>query len=328
MAFTNEVAYSDSRAKRLEGCPRAYWYGVYRMWNGWYSRSQPPKDKKAEEAYTAKFASNGPMWAGSVVHQIAERFLKDAKSRHGFLDAVGGREALRTLMRDAASMEVSKGLEQAKNQRIGNPKHRLQLVECNFGYPLDDDWIKRRVLGRIDALTQETWESGPNLFMRAVSAPEGIVSIEDLKEVKLFGVKCFIKLDLLARSRRHPDKDCVIVDWKTGAKETDHGRLQVATYAVWARKAGWRNARTFIAYLGDGLGESVEADIGIDEADRLVSTRIVSFVESLKTRLVGGDLSRNEPIESAFESTKDPSVCKSCPFQGVCERDGTKPAAI
>lgn len=322
MGFPNKVLYSASRSSMLKDCGRQYFYKVYVMWGGWWGgRNRPPVTPRAEKAYVAKFASTRFMWAGTIVHNQAEWALKTAMEGR-----IWEREDLRNAMLGNAAGAIDKGLKQARDQRSGNPKQRVQLVEENFGVEWDEEWFRERVRSRIIALTSvdDAWDGVPiNLFLRAMSDPGSIISVEDMLRFKHRDMDVFLSLDLQMRSARDRTGECVVVDWKTGAQKPADDE-QIGVYGLWASTRRWNSVRMVLVYLGDGTTE-VRLLEGSPETEDRARKNIDSFLKDLSSRLVDGDMSRNVPIEEAFRPTLDATRCALCPMQAMCERDGTKP---
>ena len=322
MAFKNEVSFSPSSKKLLERCARQYWYGKYAYWNGWWYGNRPPVSKTAEEAYTAKHMDTVYSWTGSIVHEVAARTLKAAQTGRPW-----HRGNLETAMLKEANARITKGLKQARTQKSGNPKKRLQLVEEEFGIAYDERWLRNRVDSRIRSLMSDDdkW-NGPgnvNLFLHALSRADRIVSVEDLFNHIHHATSVYLSIDLMMRSAHDPEHDCVIVDWKTGIPR-DEDVLQVGQYGLWARKKQWQNITLLLIYLNEE-GVEVRSVVAGESTIAAADEEINIFTDKLATMLVNGDLKKNVPIESKFEPTSDPGNCMRCAFQGMCERDGTKP---
>jgi len=99
----------------------------------------------------------------------------------------------------------------------------------------------------------------------------------------------------------------------------------VKTYGAWASTVGWQSVKLILVYLGENGATVKEIDVNVESSLEYVKDRVNMFLDNLRPRLVGGDIQLNEPVESAFEPTDRRSKCQTCPFQGLCERDGTKP---
>lgn len=324
--FRNQLSYSASKHKMLDACPRRLFYYAYASWGGWWRGKSPPKDRKSGDVYAAKHYETRFSWAGKVVHRQAEWALKTAMEGRKWT-----RETLRNRMLERASSEITNGLKQAREQRATNPKYTLRLLEIETGEGVDEEFIRDRVRGRILALTSvdDAWTGlsrNVNLFMRAMNARHKIVSVEDLMSHKVHGVTTWLACDLIMRSSRDPMRRCVIVDWKTGIPR-DRDSDQIGQYGLWATSRGWSDAEMILVYLGDGTTKCVHKKIDSSTMDAARS-RVKEYANQMRTMLADGDLDRNDPIESKFKPTTDPSRCQSCSFQIVCERDGTKPEGV
>ena len=306
----------------LGNCPREYWYTRYRSWNGWWYKSESPPPR-SEAAYVAKFAENVPSWIGSLIHQQAAWALKNA-SWTSKLDV----SALRRKLVDGAVTKIDNGLRQARTQRSGNPKRRIQLVEVENDIEFNEQELRAQVVRLLESLTRSSWDDGPNLFLRALSVPDRIVSVEEMESFEVDGTSVHLAIDLLMRAKVDGDKNVVIVDWKTGRRRTGTAGHQATTYAAWAQHVGWQSVSPIFVYLDkNGGGASVE--IGQDVTPKFaleqIRENVSMFLEDLSPRLIDGDLNRNEAIEEMFEPTTNTRLCDFCRFQKLCSRDGTKP---
>jgi hypothetical protein len=152
------------------------------------------------------------------------------------------------------------------------------------------------------------------------------VLVEDLVSFQHAGIKVWMSCDLIMRAARDPVNACVIVDWKTG-RQRDSDLMQIGQYGAWSTSKGWTDTTMLLVYLRGGHAKMSSAQI-TEEMVAESNRRIDEFSASLRTRLVNGDLHRNEAIESRFEVTKTPSECEHCQFQIICARDGTKPPPL
>jgi len=326
MAFKNKVLFSNSRYNQLLGdtaCPRQAYYAWYRMWNGWWYNNRQP-DPKSEKAYVAKFFQTEAQWTGTIVHNQAEWALKEAKKKNL---RYAPHEELKDFMINRALREVQSGLKEARHKGAYKVKGTVRLLQIELGRDVDEDWIRDRVTSRMTALLSNEW-SGPfkkpvNLFLRAIKNPDRIVSVEELATFTHGGIECVIKMDLQTRTSNDPNS-CFITDWKTGLRK-DSDKDQVIGYSVWARKKGWKIAGTLLAYLGNETADVELVEVEDHKADFEFSEKVFRFVDAVKDRIVDRDVEKNVPIEDRWEPTTDIKVCLSCPFQIICEQDGTKP---
>lgn len=320
MTFKNVASYSHSKAKMMGLCPLSYWRYTYGSWNGWWNRSRPPKDPVAGSMYEAKHVESEASWRGKLVHTACERALKASMGGRRF----GGPDGVKKFMLQRTEQMFERQWQQATQQKTGSPKHRLILRDVD---DINPDHVWSFVQKRIEVLCgpDELWtgmERNVNLFMRAVEQPKRIVLVEDLVSFQHAGLKVWLATDLIMRSNKG-NRRCVIVDWKTGKKrKTD--RLQMETYGAWCATRGWAESEAVIVYVGEDQVEVDNFEITF-EMSEFARDRIEMFAEDLRDRLVDGDLERNEPIREKFEATNNPVNCHTCPFNDICEREGTKP---
>lgn len=323
MAFRNELTFSSSKAKMKDQCERRYFYYSYVSWRGWWNGSKPPKDRRAEEAYKAKYTDNMKSWAGRIVHGQAEWGLRAAMEGRRFT-----RENLRNRLMEQARLVLDKGLAEARARTGGSPKHRTILFEAEMEQALDEAWLRARVRSRLMALTGDdsSWhgmKTPVNLYMRAMENRENVVLVEELVQMTVLGVKVYLATDLVMRAAKSPTSHVVVVDWKTG-QPRDSDIRQMHYYRAWAQSRGWKDAETILVYLGDG--RTIVNRTSLEEDSRsILEGDVQRYLDWIRPKLVDGDIARNEAISDAFEATTDPSVCEDCVFQRMCERDGTKP---
>lgn len=333
--FKNEVTFSNSRERLFDTCQRRYWYTVYLSWDGWWRKDRKPERRRAE-AYGAKHVVTEAMLAGTIVHEMGQWALTEARDP-GFLRAFGGRDGIREQMHSMANEKIGIALAQARAVGVrGSPKSWTRLLSVESGGQADEEFLRHRVASRIEAFCADdlSWDNGlkpdgtprlsANLLMRAVTNPQSIVHCEELIEwnvpTKYGSIKTYLMHDLMLRSNRNPT-ECVLIDWKTGLPQEENIE-QLEFYAAWASSTGWTGADLACVYLGDGITRVEWFRIDMKAS---VTGRIESFVEKIKERVVDGDLNKNVSIEEAFRPTMDLKNCKACQFAQMCERDGTKP---
>lgn len=317
--FKNEFGFSFTRAQTLETCPRKFYYGVYRMWGGWWSRGVRPPPS-AEEAYVAKFATTVPMFIGSIVHWCAEYALKEARRSNSVVDVV----QLTKQLTELGVARLNEGFEQAVQRRSGNPKNRIQLVEVNNQLPYDQSAAIEKVRRLIAFLCapDERWTNGKNPFVRALTVPERIVSVEDLVQTTMFGVRVFLKIDLLMRGLSS-HRSCSIVDWKSGRRVDANVVGQRDVYVAWARTIAWNEIYFVPVWLGGESPEMTKERVDADAATTRAAVIINGYRDKLASMLVDNDVEKNEPIESEFVTTVG-AHCEECQFKRMCVRDRSK----
>lgn len=323
--FKNDVCFSVSREKLLELCPRKFFYAVYLMWGGWFN-GDGYRDPRRKRAYELKNVNTEAEWAGKIVHERAQWALEQAKQRPNFIQDWGGLGEIKRVAQTQAEKAIDEGLRQARSGLRGSPKRWLQLSSIINGGQAAEQWLRDRVQRRIDALfgPDESWTDNVNVMARALSRPKKIVHVEELIEWRVGSIKCFLKHDLVMRGVE--PTTAVIIDWKTGVdKAIDEDQLDF--YAAWAVNNGWKAATAGIIHLTHERTAEVQwIEVDPSNSNKRTAARVSDFIDALRWRLVNGDVIKNEAIEEKFESTTDPSVCQSCQFATMCEREGTKPS--
>jgi hypothetical protein len=220
----------------------------------------------------------------------------------------------------------------ARGRRYVNPKVNTRLLEFELGGEVDDfdffDRVRTKTLSIVSP--DECWngmEERRNLFLHAITNGKSIVLVEDLVTYHVNGVQVWLQVDMMMRSDHDPVHDCVIVDWKTGRPKPEDVH-QAELYGHWAWMKGWTGAQVIMAYLKNV--DSVELRAIEMNRHRVVSAeaRIARFIDDIRSRIVDGDILRNEPIEERFEAIGSPVGCAVCEFQAICGADGTKPSWV
>jgi hypothetical protein len=182
-------SWSASRHDCFASCRRRYYYSYYAALEN-------------EEIRRLKRLSALPMWAGSVVHDTIEQFLR----AH---DALPAPEAQEALVRSTVHT-VMKGQWCESEAGAGG----FRLFEHEYGVPVEQEDKRRAVTIVMRALR--------NFFRcevlgRALGAGRANwLALEDLVSFDLSGTEVFLRMDL---AYREADGQVVIVDWKTGSRE-------------------------------------------------------------------------------------------------------------
>lgn len=320
----NNVLYSEHRFRVLTECARRYWYEAYASWGGWWSNNKPPPER-AEKAYWAKNATTAAMYSGDVVHRQAAYGLQLALEGR-----TPSREELRVQLLTRAATKIDRDLDEARNQLGQNPKRSVRFVELQTGKQLDEEYIRRKVTGALMALTGDGdgWfgaYAGTNLYMRAMSAPTRLSTIDEMAQFRhpnFPDIPVFLAADLTVKGKE--PGSITVLDWKVG-KQTDDYHRQMVTYGAWMASKGFTDITLLLVFLGFDRTDVVQVPVHADAAINQLGITIEDFLNELRDRLVDGDLVKNQPIEARFESTTDVHQCRSCPFAQICERDGTRP---
>jgi len=284
---TPEFSWSVSRHDTFTTCERRYYYSYYAA----------PEDPEIQRL---KRLSALPLWAGSVVHEAIEAFLKD----HDALPSETTREAI---VRAAVHQKM---LSEWRESEAGSP--RFRLFEHEYEIPVDAE-DKKIAVGTVmrslrhffrSATLQEAFAAGRARWL----------TIEDLVSYTVAGAPVFLRMDLAYRAS---DGRVVIVDWKTGRSEGRFNEVQLAGYALYAAEQGWvgdpQELVTELAYLA--VPRYVRRSVDARKLDH-ARAFIAKSVGRMKQRLV--DPAANQARLEDFPMIDNPRVCRRCNFRRLC----------
>jgi hypothetical protein len=280
-------SWSASRHDTFASCRRRYYYSYY-------------ASLEDEEIRRLKKLSALPLWAGSVVHDTIETFLKT----HDSMPTPEEQEAL-------VRATVHSGmLGDWRESEAGSL--RFRLFEHEYEVPVEQE-DKRIAVNTVMRSLKN--------FFRTETLREALeggrsrwLALEDLVSFHVGDVEVFLRMDLAFRDQ---GGRVVIVDWKTGRGEGRFNEVQVAGYALYATEKGW---------VGDPEEISTELNyLVIPRATRRAVTRakvesVRGFIErsarDMKALLVdpAGNLARLED----FPMVDRPQVCRRCNFRRLC----------
>lgn len=293
----NTFSWSHSRDRMFRECARKYWFNYYGAWNGWDARADP----RVRDAYLLKKLTTRPMWVGSAVHLALEKRLRGVKAgRTPSDDAVEGRmlDEMRRFFRFS---------------RDGGYRQRPKeggFFEHEYAAPVtDDEWRASAELAR---RCLRTFLDSPLRTRLDALAPDDFLSIDDLMDFQLDGVKINVALDLCIRDGH----GVTIYDWKTGATDTAATADQLALYALFAHETwGVPADRVSLIEFGLASGKMIShASAGVDFDG--ARARVRASVAEMKARLV--DPVANKAVEEAFPIIEDAEKCRRCHFKRIC----------
>ena len=290
-------SWSASRHDTFATCRRRYYYSYY-------------ASLEDDEVRRLKKLSALPMWAGSVVHDTIESFLRTN-------DALPSPEEQEAFIR---SVVHSGMLTDWRESEAGERSFRL--FEHEYEVPVETE-DKRLAVNIVMRSLKHFFRS--ETLRRALDLGRGCwLALEDLVSFHVGDVEVFLRMDLAYRDR---DGRVVIVDWKTGRGEGRFNEIQVAGYALYATEKGW---------VGDPEEISTELNyLVIPKAvRRSVTTKMVAHARSFVERSAGDmkalllDPVQNLARMEDFPMIDRPQVCRRCNFRRLCfPRAGEAPAA-
>ena len=280
-------SWSASRHDTFASCRRRYYYSYYAA-------------LEDDEIRRLKKLSALPLWAGSVVHDAIESFLRAN-------DALPSPDEQEALVR---SVVHSGMLAEWRESEAGSL--RFRLFEHEYEVPVEQE-DKRLAVTTVMRSLRNFFRAETLRRALAVGRSQWL-ALEDLVSFHVGDVEVFLRMDLAYRDR---DGRVVIVDWKTGRREGRFNEVQVAGYALYASEKGW---------VGDPEEISTELSyLAIPKAVRRVVTgKMVQHARNFITRS-----SRDmrallvDPVENLarledFPMCDRPQVCRRCNFRRLC----------
>ena len=280
-------SWSVSRHDSFHTCRRRYFLSYYAAVDD-------------AEVRRLKRLSALPLWAGSVVHETIEAFLKSH-------DALPSPEEQEAIVRAAVHSDMLTAFRQSEAGPLG-----FRLFEHEYGQPVDQE-DKRIVVTTVMRSLRNFFKSATLREAFAVGR-QSWLTVEDLVSFHVGATEVFLRMDL---AYRDPRGQVVIVDWKTGRGEGRFSEVQLAGYALYAAEKGWvasaDELHTELAYLA--IPRYVRRRV---DAQRLHQAR--TFIEKSASNMRAllldpeGNLGRLED----FPMIDRPRVCRRCNFRRLC----------
>lgn len=287
LAVSTEFSWSVSRHDTFQGCRRRYFYSYYA------SNDDP-------EVRRLKKLSALPLWAGSVVHETIEAFLKER-------DTLPSEIEQEAIIRAAVHGQM---LSDWKDSEGGSL--RFRLFEHEYEVPVDPE-DKKIVVGIVMRSLRNFFRS-PTLASAIAAGRARWLTVEDLVSFDVGGVMVFLRMDLAYRDAAG---GVVIVDWKTGRAEGRFNEVQMAGYALYAASQGWaaspEEIQTELAYLA--VPRYTRRTIDAKKLDH-ARAFIAKSAGNMKALLLDpvANLARLED----FAMIDRPQVCRRCNFRRLC----------
>jgi hypothetical protein len=290
-------SWSVSRHDSFQTCRRRYYYS-------YYGSEEDPEIRRLKKL------SALPLWAGSVVHDAIESFLKTH-------DHLPPREAQDALVRAAVHSEMLQAWRQSEGGTDG-----FRLFEHEYGVKVEQE-DKKLLVTKVTRSLRNFFQS-PTLAEAFAAGRERWLTVEDLVSFHVDGTEVFVRMDLAYRDR---EGKVVIVDWKTGRGEGRFSEVQVAGYALYAAEQGWvasaDDLRTELAYLA--LPRYVRRRV--DER-KLKHARAFIEKSARNMRALLIDTDGNLARLDDFPMIDRPRVCRRCNFRRLCFPPKDAPAAL
>ncbi len=285
--MAHSFSWSVSRHDSFESCRRRYFYS-------YYAAEGDPEIKRLKKL------SALPLWAGSLVHETIEAFLK-------------GHDTLPSELEQQAIVHAAvhgQMLADWKDSEAGSL--RFRLFEHEYQVPVEAE-DKKLAVGIVMRSLRNFFKS-PTLADAFGAGRKNWLSVEDLASFEVGGCEVLLRMDL---AYRRSDGRVVIVDWKTGRSEGRFSEVQLAGYALYAARQGWvaspEEIETELAYLV--VPRYVRRAIDTEKLER---ARV--FIEESASRMKALLL---DPVLNLarledFPMIDRPQLCRRCNFRRLC----------
>ncbi len=286
MPVENPFSWSASRHDTFATCRRRYYYA-------YYAANEDPEIKRLKKL------SALPLWAGSVVHETIEAFLKSR-------DALPSPEEQEAIVKAAVHSDM---LSAWRESEAGGD---FRLFEHEYQVPVEQE-DKRLAVNTVMRSLRNFFKSETLREALAVGR-ERWLALEDLVSFQVGDVEVFLRMDLAFRAQ---DGRVVIVDWKTGRAEGRFNEVQIAGYALYAAAQGWvgdpEEILTELNYLV--VPRSRRRTVKRQQLDHARSF-IARSARDMKALLLDplANLARLED----FPMIDRPQVCRRCNFRRLC----------
>jgi len=280
-------SWSASRHETFATCRRRYYYA-------YYAALEDPEVRRLKKL------SALPLWAGSVVHDTIEWFLRNQ-------DAIPSPEEQEALIRRVVHTGM---LSDWRESELGSL--RFRLFEHEYGAPVEQE-DKRLVVGTVMRSLRNFFRSETLRHALTLGRARWL-ALEDLVSFHVGDIEVFLRMDLAYREH---DGRVVIVDWKTGRGEGRFNEVQIAGYALYATERGWvgepEEITTELNYLV--IPRAVRRGVTKKKVEH-ARNFIARSAKDMRTLLLDpvGNVARLED----FPMIDRPSTCRRCNFRRLC----------
>ena len=279
-------SWSASRHDTFASCRRRYFYSYYAA-------------LEDEEIRRLKKLSALPLWAGSVVHDAIEGFLREN-------DSIPAPEVQEAFIRQTVHGTM------VSDYRESEAGGRFRLFEHEYEVPVEQE--DKRIAVNVVMRSLRSFFRSEALARVVALGRERRLALEDLVSFPVGETEVFLRMDL---AYRESDGRVVIVDWKTGRGEGRFNEVQVAGYALYAVEKGWvadpEEITTELDYLV--LPKAVRRSVTKEKID--AARRFIQRSARDMKALLSDPVANVGRLED-FPRVDRPQVCRRCNFRRLC----------
>lgn len=277
-----ELRWSASRHDCFDTCKRKYFYSYI-------------AHKHYPEVERLKKLSALPLWAGNLVHDTLEAYVK----MHDRIPTEAEGEAIiHRILYGQMPQDWAYSAGKMKSFRLWEHEYNKVVSQDE----------KRTIMGLVAQCLRNAFKSDILRELFEVGRKNWL-AIEDTLNYNAGKAPAVAKMDLAYKR----GDTAVIVDWKSGRFAGKTNKLQVAGYALYAYQAGWakrpENIETVLAYLLKP--EYHKHTVTAEELDK-ASAAIEAASAEIESYAPGGKGKIEDfPMVNGWP-------CKRCQFQRLC----------
>lgn len=296
--FRNRFSWSFTRHKMFHECRRLYYLNYYGYWDGW-------SDDAGDDVrltYRLKKMQSLPMWLGSIVHEMIERILGDARNQE-----LNSLDRYQQQARD----KMNRGWVQSTEKKwMWKPKWNLNLFEHYYDVEITKEQrlaMREKVFRCLENFMESDLFDGLERLR-----PTEWKSVEKLDQFVVGEEPVYVKIDCATMC----DEVMTIYDWKTG-KLTDDTAVQLGCYALYVHHV-WHTPvekQDLVSYYLDA-NKIVKHSPTVEE---LIETKDF-ILRSMEEMIEALDSTADENTATAenFPMTENRGKCRRCFFRERC----------
>jgi hypothetical protein len=295
-----ELSWSMSKQRKLERCPRSFYYSYYLAWNGWLDEA--PVESRM--AYRLNKLTSLDALLGQQIDERA-RELEAAARRGKPLPSADELEArTREVLRVAWT--TAKAGRRAFDDRPGKVAMLRSIYLEQDTQPETDRLNQKAGPCMKGLLATSHWER-----LRACG-DAGRVEVPPFASFDLDGLKVFAAPDLayVHEGALH------VIDWKSG-REDDTDSMQVLLQLWWALETDpaleGLTVRGHLEYVAAGRTKPVDPTPGFKAQAATVVREGIARMRALTS-----DPERNVPLGMEAFERRESGLCRTCNFLPVC----------
>jgi CRISPR/Cas system-associated exonuclease Cas4 (RecB family) len=300
-----EFSWSISRQRKLDDCPRAYFFHYYAAHNGWL-REAPVL---AKQTYRLKQLTSIDMILG---HEMDDR----AREIEAALRA--GRPMPKAEELEERTRETLRGAYKTSKRRRADFELKPKSVVMLRSFYLDDEEPSEREVTRVQ-------ERLPTCIRYLLAAPDwervkmcgqdGCVKLADFMTFTFEGITVFAMPDF---AYVHENR-LYVIDWKTGEYDPGHeAQPLLSAFCLGEQHPDLRDhvIEPVLYYLSSGERRVIPlpADLG-----DYVAETVLAGISSMRKFM--RDPAENAPLDMGEFPRRESGLCQTCSYVQLCERN-------